>query len=520
MLSYKTGKECRDLIKETFQEVADLVTPTMGAKGLYVAINQDFDKPTLTDDGVTVAREAAKMDGFKRMIAMDMIEAASNTEKEALDGTTLTILLTNAIYNVGYNKILEGEHPQVVADNIMVDTKVIRTLLKKQRMKMGKKYVKHIATISTKIPEIGDIVTRAYHEAGKDMNVIIEHDRDAMGMKIEHTSGYTMESGFMTDAMRNLCPDGEKWEADNCYVVLMKEGIMTQAGINKFFQSIPAEEINKPFLFILNPNFNPNTLRILIDTLLKNKFNFQFVFVNEAKMDDVYMDCAAVTEGTVQDASQGVGEYEFKHCGKVSHVSVEVDKTIFSFEDNEKVEGRVKVYKDKLNKNRYKLNQVDRVMYERRLGSLTNGIVKIKVGVPTVTEYKIIALKLDDAIGAVRKAFKFGIVLGGGKALVNTQKLLSNKCILTNVLSLPMNTICENAGIKISPDDSTKIFSVDKQDKNLGIDVTTGKLVDLKKQGILDSYLSIDEALKNASSIACAYLRTNTLIQKEVTQNK
>ena len=277
MLSYKTGKECRDLVKETFQEVADLVTPTMGAKGLYVAIDNDFDKPTLTDDGVTVAREAAKMEGFKKMIAMDMIEAASNTEKEALDGTTLTVLLTNELYKIGCEKIDAGEHPQVVADHIAEDTRVVRGMLKKERMKMNSRYVRHIANISTKIPEIGDIVTRAYRECGKDMNVLIEHDRDNMGMRIEHTSGYTMESGYMTDAMRNLCQDGEKWEADDCYVVLMKEGIMTQAGINKFFQSIPASEITKPFLFILNPNFNPNTLRMLIDTLISNKLEFKFV---------------------------------------------------------------------------------------------------------------------------------------------------------------------------------------------------------------------------------------------------
>ena len=512
MLSYKTGKECRDLVKETFQEVADLVTPTMGAKGLYVAIDNDFGKPTLTDDGVTVAKEAAKMDGFKKMIAMDMIEAASNTEKEALDGTTLTVLLTNELYKVGMEKIEEGHHPQVVADHIQEDIRVVREMLKKERMKMNSKYVKHIATISTKIPEIGDIVTRAYRECGKDMNVLIEHDRDAMGMKIEHTSGYTMESGYMTDAMRNLCADGEKWEADDCYVVLMKEGIMTQVGINKFFQSIPASEISKPFLFVLNPNFNPNTLRMLIDTLIKNEFKFQFIFVNEAKMDDVYMDCAAVCLGTVQDASAGVGEYEFKHCGKIEHVCVEIDKAIFNFHNNDRVESRIKVYRDKLAKNRYKLNQVDRVLYERRLGSLTNGIVKIKVGVPTVTEYKILALKLDDAIGAVRKAFKFGIVLGGGKALLNVSKNLSTMCWVTPVLAKPSETICTNAGV------STDWRS--DAENNIGMDVTQNKLVNLKEQGILDSYLSIDEALKNASSIACAYLRTNTIMQKETTQHK
>ena len=341
MLKYVTGDECRKIIGETFEEVASLVVPTMGAKGLYCAINQDFDKPTLTDDGVTVAREAAKMDGFKRMVAMDMIEAASNTEKEALDGTTLTVLLTNELYKIGLQEINKGKHPQVVEDLIMEDTKVARELLKKERMRMGKKYVKDIATISTKIPEIGRIVTQAYNAAGKDMNILIEHDRDHMGMTIEHSNGYTMESGYMTDAMRNLCVDGEKWEADNCWVVLLKEGIMTQAGLGNFFKSIPEEEVTKPFVFVMNPNFNPNTLILLIDTLLKNNMKYQFIFVNEAKMDDVYMDCAAVTGGTVQDASTGVGEYEFKYCGKAKHVVVEQEKSLFNFDHNEKVQMRI-----------------------------------------------------------------------------------------------------------------------------------------------------------------------------------
>lgn len=509
MLKYITGKECRETIRETFDEVASLVVPTMGAKGLYVAINQDFDKPTLTDDGVTVAREAAKMDGFKRMIAMDMIEAANNTEKEALDGTTLTVLLTNEFYKIGDSFISDGVHPQVAADHIMEDVKVAREFLKKQRIKMSKKYVYDIATISTKIPEIGKIVTRAYDVAGKDMNVLIEHDRDHMGMTIEHSTGYTMESGYMTDAMKNLCPDGEKWEANDCWVVLLKEGIMTQAGINKFFQSIPGDKVGDPFLFVLNPNFNPNTLRLLIDTLINNKFKFQFIFVNEAKMDDVYMDCGAVTGGTVQDASTGVGEYEFKHCGKCPYVCVEQEKSLFKFTPHEAVQVRIDSYREKLEKKRYKLNQVDRVMYERRLGSLTNGIVKIKVGVPTVTEYKILQLKLDDAIGAVRKAFKFGIVLGGGRALLNVSNQLSAMCWITEALRKPSEIICTNAGANTEWRASAE--------STVGMDVTKNKLVDLRAAGILDSYLSIDEALKNASSIACAYLRTNTLMQKETT---
>ena len=485
----------------------------MGAKGLLVALDDDFGKCTLTDDGVTVAKQAIHMDGLDKMIAVDMIEAAATTEKEALDGTTLTILMTNEFYKWGYYEILKGRHPQVVADQLEREVKWVRDELLKERMQLADRNVKDVATISTKIPMVGQIVADAYRECGKDMNVIIEHDRENMGVKIEKTDGFSIDSGFMSDAMRNLCEDGEKWEAENCHVVLLKEGIMTQVGLGNFFKSIPNDRINDPFVFMMNPNFNPNTLRLLIDALIKNNFKYQFIFVNEAKMDDIYMDVAAVTGGTVQDASAGVGDYLYEYCGFAHKVTIEIDKSIFiNLDKKPEVDARVKVYKEKLKK-KYKLTGVDEALYTRRLGALTNGIVKIKVGVPTVTEFKTLHLKLDDAIGAVKKAFENGVVLGGGKALYNVG-LRTKHLGINKLLKVPMKQILSNAGIKNIPRASELAA------KNLGVDVRTNKIINLNASGILDSYTSIDEALKNASSIACSYLRTNCLIKKGITQNK
>ena len=490
-----------------------MVVPTMGAKGLLVALDDDFGKCTLTDDGVTVAKQAIHMDGLDKMIAVDMIEAAATTEKEALDGTTLTILMTNEFYKWGYYEILKGRHPQVVADQLEREVRWVRDELLKERMQLADRNVKDVATISTKIPMVGQIVADAYRECGKDMNVIIEHDRENMGVKIEKTDGFSIDSGFMSDAMRNLCEDGEKWEAENCHIVLLKEGIMTQVGLGNFFKSIPNDRITDPFVFMMNPNFNPNTLRLLIDALIKNNFKYQFIFVNEAKMDDIYMDVAAVTGGTVQDASAGVGDYLYEYCGFAHKVTIEIDKSIFiNLDKKPEVDARVKVYKEKLKK-KYKLTGVDEALYTRRLGALTNGIVKIKVGVPTVTEFKTLHLKLDDAIGAVKKAFENGVVIGGGKALYNVG--MRNKNLSINkILKTPMKQILNNAGIKNIP--RAKKLRV----KNIGVDVRTNQLVNLQAHGILDSYTSIDEALKNASSIACSYLRTNCLIKKGITQNK
>lgn len=491
----------------------DMVVPTMGAKGLLVALDDDFGKCTLTDDGVTVAKQAIHMDGLDKMIAVDMIEAAATTEKEALDGTTLTILMTNEFYKWGYYEILKGRHPQVVADQLEEEVKIVRNELMKERMELADHHVKSLATISTKIPKVGEIVADAYKECGKDMNVLIEHDRENMGIKIEKTDGFSIDSGFMSDAMRNLCEDGEKWEAENCHIVLLKEGIMTQVGLGNFFKSIPTENIKDSFVFIMNPNFNPNTLRLLIDALIKNQFKYQFIFINETKPDDIYMDVAAVTGGIVQDASNGVGDYLFEYCGKCDKITIEIDKTIFiNNKKNPEVEARCKVYKEKLKK-KYKLNGVDETLYTKRLGALTNGIVKIKVGVPTVTEFKTLHLKLDDAIGAVKKAFENGVVLGGGKTLYNIS-LRTKELGINRLLKAPMKQILNNAGIKNIPRD------IKVAPKNIGVDVRTYEEVSLQRCGILDSYTSIDEALKNASSIACSYLRTNCLIKKGTTQNK
>ena len=512
MLEIKKNLEARKTISRVFQDVNDMVVPTMGAKGLLVALDDDLGKCTLTDDGVTVARQAIHMDGIDKMIAVDMIEAAATTEREALDGTTLTILLTNALYQYGYKRIRKGEHPQVVADRIEKEIKIIREYLDKEKMNMTDRYVEDIATISTKLPVVGKIIKEAYKNAGKDMNIIIEHDRDRSGVAVEHSEGFGIDSGYMSDAMRSLCEDGDKWVKDNCWVVLMKEGIMTQAGLGNFFKSIPEDKVHDPFVFIMNPNFNPNTLRLLIDTLIKNNMTYQFIFINEDKADDVYMDIAAVTGGQVQDASNGIGDYLFEYCGKAKRISIEIDKSLFVNEPNSQVKERIKIYKNKLKK-KFKVSRTEEVLYTKRLGALENGIVKIKVGVPTVTEYQTLRLKLDDAIGAVRKAFESGIVLGGGKTLYNIANAHPD-LELADILKKPLRQVCVNGGIKnMPPESKLKI-------RNAGVNVMTGRLVDLLSAGILDSFTSIDEALKNSSSIACSYLRCNCLIKKGITQNK
>ena len=166
------------IIGNTFQKIADIVTPTMGAKGRMAIINDEFGRPMLTDDGVTVAKMCMTLDGFEKMVAISMVEAASNTEKKAYDGTTLTTLLTNEFYKQGRRWVKRGMHPQQAADKLVEEVNKLRYNINTRPLKeLTPKQVKDLANITTKIPFIGDLVAQAYIKAVSTMNIVIEHER-------------------------------------------------------------------------------------------------------------------------------------------------------------------------------------------------------------------------------------------------------------------------------------------------------------------------------------------------------
>ena len=486
-------------IHDTLKELHDIVTPTMGARGRLAMINENMDRPTLTDDGVTVVKQCRFMKGWQKMVAAGAIEAAHNTERVAYDGTTLTILLTYQFYKYGYDLINAGVHPNVVADQLQKDVGELK--LDVMPLKSSKE-VQDIATIATKIPRLGVIIKDAYKKAGKEMNVAIEHDRENQGVSIAHEKGYAIESGYFSESLSSLCNiGGNVTEFADAKVALLKQGIMTGELISKFFSSIPKEELTKPIVFFVSIGFNPEALRIVIETIVSNSLNAQFVFVNEPEDEELFRDLAAISNSKVQEAASGIKGYLFEHCGDVDFIRIEKDRTTIIGKGN--VDKRIKTYNDRLSSSKYSIPESTRIIFERRMAALTNGITKIKVGVSTITEFKTLKLKLDDGIGAVRQAFKDGIVLGGGKALYNIDHPR-----LGTILKIPLLTICKNAGIK--PNKKLLLH------KSGGIDVTTGKYVDLKESGIIDGAAAVTQSLQNASSIACNYLRTYILIKEKI----
>lgn len=496
-----------NIITQTFQKISDIVTPTMGAKGRMAILQDEFSRPILTDDGVTVARECLTLDGFEQMVAKSMIEAAVNTEKTAFDGTTLTILLTNEFYQQGLRWIKDGMHPQTAADKLQCLIEGVRRELMSQTIPPTPERVRALADITTKIPLVGELVHKAYLESGKAMNILIEHDRKETEHSVETTQGMVLDAGYFSNEMRQLCNEGDKTVYKNAHMVLLAENMLSNIAINNFFMSIPHENISDPFVFVMTKAFNPEALKMLLDTLVENKFTFQFIFINDSNPEELYLDIAAKTSGLIQSATFGTSNYTFEHCG-LADVTIELDKTTIIAEgDKDRIKIRVEMYEKELKDNKYNtgLNRFNTIT--KRLASLSTGVTKIKLACPTITEYMTLRLKLDDAIGAVKCAVKHGLVIGGGKTLYN----LSNREKFADIktpLQKPMIKILENAGIPYKEKKFRKLGY------SQGYNVRTGTLVDLTQEGIIDSFDSIDTAIKNAGSIASNYLRAYILIAK------
>lgn len=502
-------KTCKtDQIRLTFQEISDMVTPTMGAKGRMAVLNDEFSRPILTDDGVTVAKEAFGMQGFERMVAISMIEAANNTEKKAFDGTTLTILLTNELYKQGLRWIRKGMHPQQAADKLMQEVDKVKKLLPQYRIQLTDKHVRDLALITTKIPMVSELVYQAYKASHQTMNVVIEHDRKEEMSSVEYTEGMVLDIGYFTEQLKQLCNEGDTTVYENAHLILLAEDMITQKDLGDFFRSIPEESIQDPFIFFVSNAFNPEILKLLLDTLVENKFKFQLVFVNDTKPDEVFLDLAAYTGGVIQDAAFGTSGYLFSDAGLCDRIIIEQGKTTLikklDKESKIQIDKRINTYKKELEEYKYNTGMNRAATITRRLANLESGLTKIKVAVPTITEYLTLKLKLDDAIGAIKCAIKNGIVMGAGKVLWNIGRETKT---LQQPLSMPMKTIVKNAGLRIPKE--AKITPT------LGLDVRQNKVVDLIKQGIVDSYDSIETSLTNASSIASNYLRAYILIKKD-----
>lgn len=495
-VQYIYGDEVREKVLEIFKNIHDLVVPSMGAKSLYAVIDDPMGQPVITDDGVTIAKSIGNMSGYHKLVAKSMIEAAHNTEKEAYDGTTLTILLTYEIFKLGCELIEDGLHPQEVSDMLKEVFDTVNDDI--EVMQMTADHVKDLATISTKIPALGAAVEAAFKKTGPGMEVAIEHKpNNKEKLKLVHSEGMSLRSGYSIQELADNVT-----EAPVARLALLKEENLNQIELQRFFGSIPVEDKEIPIIYVTTTKVNPEVMRIIVDTSVNQGLPFNFLWIEEALVDEVFMDLSIISGGKIRSHRYGVKEYTYEMCGTVTDLVLDIDKCTMN--GINKAEKRIEYYEKTLEDPDRKMDDMTKFLIEQRLASLKNGVVKIQIGAATRLEYSTIRLKLDDAIGAVRKAFRDGIVLGGGKALYNLAG--ANKYeLIREILREPHRRILTNAGL------TEKKYRTKRE----GVDVTTGLKVDLIDAGIIDSYTSVYQSIKNATSIATNYLRAYTLIKEK-----
>lgn len=504
------------VVEKTIKKLDAMVTPSMGAKGLMALIDRGaFDKPLVTDDGVTIAKESRnQFTARERPIYTLCIEAMHNVEKTAFDGTTLTILLISEFFKYAKRLLKSGKDPHVVSEKVQAFAQdIIKYLEENKQKEISEKIVEQVATVSSKMPIIGKMIASAFETAGPEMNVIIEHNRlkGDYQHEIVVDEGFVLDmDGFYGDEFSALCTDDKqsKTEFENARLVLLSSGGLEQNYGVHFFNSFPKDKPIPPLVFFIARSFDPKSLQWLLNTLVATnksfrenniqELKFQFVLLDNSTADRRFLDVAAFSGGTIQDATLGTKAYELQHCGYAKKIIIEKTKTIIikpdSIDNRGPIDNRILQYQEFLESRKFNLTRVDEVDIKKSIAALKNGIVKILIATPTKTEFELIRLKLDDAIGTVVKVCNGGYIRGCGKDLFNMITDKKIKGAEAEFCKAPMRCILTNAGKKFKERDFVGV-------KDVIYDVK-GKCYTLcEVSGIYDSFEAYRQAIVNASSI-------------------
>ncbi|MDD4068899.1 MAG: TCP-1/cpn60 chaperonin family protein [Candidatus Izemoplasmatales bacterium] len=523
-----------DIIDQTINKLAGIVIPSMGAKGRMALIERGaFDKPLITDDGVTIAKESMKVFTHEeRPIYSLCIEALHNVEKTAFDGTTLTILMIKAFHQYAKRLTKEGVDQQLVSEAVLKRASEIVKILDEMKMtEVTPEIIENVATVATKIKQIGKMIAETHKIAGNEMNIVIQHDQSKGDYihTIKAEDGYVLEDeGYHLDENVNFTTDDKRsyTEYEHARLVFLSSGGFEFQPMLNFFKSLPTEDV-PPLIFFLPKQYDANTLLNILNIMIESnkKFaetgqesrimRFQFVYLHKNTSDRKFRDLAAYTNGVIQDEVLGTKDYKFENCGFAKKIIIYKGRTIILKEDQKNnafaVDARVKEYNEYLERNKFQLMEVDRVDIIKSISALTSSIVKIMLAVPTRSEYEFLKLKFDDAIGTVKMTIRNGYLLGGGKSLFNVGKGFysqKNKEIL-EITQAPIKQITSNAGYKFK--------DVLKSGKLIGEDyifnVMKGKWEPASEEGIYDSYEAYRSAILNASSVVSQLILTYVYIK-------
>ncbi len=514
----KYEAEARKALEQGVDAVANAVKVTLGPRGRYVVLDKKFGAPTITNDGVTIAREIEVEDVFQNQGAQLVREVATATNDVAGDGTTTATVLAQAIVRQGLKNVAAGANPLALKRGIERAVEdVVKNIQSQSKEISGKDQIARVATISAGDEEIGDVIADAIDKVGKDGVVNVEEGQ-TFGMDLEFTEGMQFDKGYISPYM---VTDQERMEAvlEDPYILIANQKIGSVRDVLPVLEAVI--QSGKPLL-IISEDVEGESLATLVVNKLRGTFTGVAVkapgFGDRRKR--MLEDIAILTGGEVITEEMGLKleNTQISQLGRARRVVVAKDTTtiVDGAGDSEAIKGRINQIKAEIETTD---SDFDREKLQERLAKLSGGVAVVKVGAATETEMKEKKHRVEDALQATRAALEEGIVPGGGVALLVAQKALNidaielpdertGASIVSRALEEPLRQISENAGLE----GSVVVNDVRKAKKGQGLNAATGEIVDLIAEGIIDPAMVTRSALQNAASIAKNILTTEAIV--------
>ncbi len=509
--------DARKALEAGVDAVANAVKVTLGPKGRYVVLDKKFGAPTITNDGVTIAREIEVEDVFENQGAQLVREVATATNDVAGDGTTTATVLAQAIVKQGLKNVAAGANPLALKRGIekAVD-QVVENIGSQSKEVSGKDQIARVATISAGDEEIGDVIADAIEKVGKDGVVNVEEGQ-TFGMDLEFTEGMQFDKGYISPYM---VTDQDRMEAvlEDPYILIANQKIGSVRDLLPVLEQII--QSGKPLLIIAEDVEGESLATLVVNKL---RGTFTGVAVKAPGFGDrrkrMLEDIAILTQAEVITEEMGLKleNTQVSQLGKARRVVVAKDTTtiVDGAGDAEAIKGRINQIKNEIENTD---SDFDREKLQERLAKLSGGVAVVKVGAATETEMKEKKHRVEDALQATRAALEEGIVPGGGVALLQAASTVSvdgldddektGGRIVLRALEEPLRQIAENAGLE----GSVVVNDVRKAKAGEGLNAASNEIVDLVAAGVIDPAMVTRSALQNAASIAKNILTTEAIV--------
>ncbi len=521
-IQYK--EEAREALKRGVDKIANAVKVTLGPKGRNVVLDKSFGAPTITKDGVTVAKEIELKDKFENIGAELIKEVASKTNDVAGDGTTTATVLAQAIVAEGFSAVNSGANPMVLKKGIDKAVEwVIDYLNKKKKSVSSYEKIKEVASISANDSEIGKLIADVFKEVGKDGVVTVEESQSTE-MSKELVEGMQFDRGYVSAYM---ITNPERMEAvyEDPFILITDKKISSVHDLVPVLEKI--SKLGRRDLVIIADEIEGDALATLVVNKLRGTFNTLAIkapgFGDRKK--EMLEDIAVLTGGEFISEERGIKLETVepsKMLGRAHRVVATKDNTtiIGGKGNKDSIKKRAIQLKSQIEK---ATSDFDKEKLQERLGKLSGGVAVIRVGATTETELKEKKFRIEDAVNATRAALEGGIVAGGGVALFEASKELNQKAIkgvaevgdeakgvsvIKAILEKPLRAIAENAG-KDSNEVASKVFSLEP---GWGFNALTGEYIDMFKEGIIDPLKVVKATLVNSASIASLILTTEAIV--------